>query len=280
MALTARSSHVRFGVDCGGDGGYVSAMSTGKRSLAGRLPFAPQLDAAFQKVRGAYYRGDGFYCPVCDTHSREFLSYGGRPRAACPQCGALERHRGLWLYLTRHTDLLDGTHKRVLHVAPEQAFVRHLRRAIGAGYITADLSNPKAMLPLDICENPFKNDFFDVVLCNHVLEHVPDDRLAMREFLRVLKPGGWACFLVPIKKGQKTLEDPTVTDPEERARLFGQWDHLRFYGEDFADRLSEQGFVVEVVRLGELFSEHESQQMQLRGHLVFICRKRPAASNN
>ena len=170
---------------------------------------------------------------------------GMRLSARCPVCGAHERHRLIWLYCHARTDLFDGRPKRLLHVAPEPCLTRELRRVDALEYVGADLERRHATVRMDVTAILFGDASFDVILCNHVLEHVPEDRKAMRELLRVLKPGGWAIMQVPIK-GETTQEDATVTSAAERTRLYGQHDHVRQYGRDYAERLRAAGFLVEV----------------------------------
>lgn len=183
-------------------------------------------------------------CPVCTMSRRGFNPHGliPRPNARCPNCGALERHRFLWLFLQRRTDLFGGTRKKVLHFAPERFFAERLAKLPHLDYTTADLYNP-AMVKADITALPFPDASFDVLICSHVLEHIPDDRKAMRECRRVLRHDGYAVILVPIT-APATVEDLTITDPKERERLYGQHDHVRRYGPDFADRLKEAGWSV------------------------------------
>lgn len=187
------------------------------------------------------------FCPLCRSPMRRFLPFGvrSRPDALCPVCKSVERHRALWLYLSRCTDLLGGTPRRLLHVAPELPLARRLRSA-GLQYTSIDLSSRKAMLRMDVTRLAFADESFDVILCNHVLEHVPDDRQALAELYRVLRPGGWAIVQVPIK-GDATDEDLTVTSAAERERRFGQSDHVRQYGRDYEARLRASKFAVEVV---------------------------------
>jgi len=209
------------------------------------------------------YRGQGCWCPVCFKEAKQFAEYGFplRETARCIHCGALERHRFVWLYFEKMTQLLDGRPKRVLHVAPERCFEARLRKCIGEGYITADLSSPSAMVNMDITDIKYPDSYFDVVYCSHVLEHVLDDRKAMRECSRVLKHDGWALLLVPITADQ-TFEPPIV-DPLERLRVFGQKDHVRRYGPDFVDRLREAGFKVRVSAVSDLFTDAEAARMGL-----------------
>jgi len=187
------------------------------------------------------------YCPICRSHLRKFETFGSprRPEARCPICGSLERHRLAWLYFKQRTDLFDGRFKRFLHVAPEPRLSRMLVKIPNIEYVSGDLSAGDALVRLDVTDIAFPAGRFDVVYCSHVLEHVVDDRRAMRELGRVLKPGGWAILQVPIK-GDTTIEDPSVVTPAERERVFGQRDHVRIYGRDYADRLAEAGFAVTV----------------------------------
>jgi SAM-dependent methyltransferase len=170
----------------------------------------------------------------------------------------------VWLYLARRTNLFDGRPKRVLHVAPERCFEGPLRQRLGAGYLTADLLDPRVMEQMDITDIQHPDESFDVIYCSHVLEHVPDDRRAMRELRRVLKKDGWAVLLVPIT-AERTIEDLTVTDPAERERLFGQHDHVRRYGPDYADRLREAGFDVAVTEVSDLLGGRDLIRVGLTG---------------
>jgi predicted SAM-dependent methyltransferase len=190
-------------------------------------------------------------------------------------CGALERHRLVWLYLKERTDLFDGKPRKMLHVAPEAVFKQLFARLLGEGYLTADLNDPAAMVKMDITEIGYPVNSFDVVYCSHVLEHVPDDRKAMREFHRVLKPGGWAMLLVPIVAGE-TQEDMSITDPAERARVYGQADHVRNYGADFIDRLEEAGFAVTMTDASDLCSDSQRREMGITEAAgeIFYCIKR------
>ena len=214
-------------------------------------------------------------CPCCKSYLRSFKAYGLVPRleARCPICGSLERHRLMYLYMTRKTDLFNGRRKKMLHVAPEPELSQWFQKTEYIDYLSADLSNPRAMVRMDISDIQYRDNTFDVIYCSHVLEHVPDDRKAMREFWRVLKIGGWAILQVPITS-DVTFEDPTVTSPEERERLFGQHDHVRRYGPDYRDRLVDVGFSVTVdgfVR--ELDERTISRYGLMRSEDVYFCRK-------
>jgi len=195
--------------------------------------------------------------------------------ARCPACGCLERHRLAWLVLGRHTDLFDGAPKRLLHVAPERALEGRLRALPGIEYVSADLTDRRAMLNFDVTKIPLSDHSFDALICSHVLEHVPDDRAAMRELARVVKPSGWAIIEVPPLLDGVTFEDPSVQSPRERARLFGQHDHVRVPGHDYPRRLEENGWLVGRIR-GRDLSREEITRLGLHAEEdVFLCR--PAA---
>lgn len=179
----------------------------------------------------------------------------------------------MWLYFTQKTSLFDGNRKKMLHVAPEPELSGLIQKVDYINYLTADLSDPYAMVKMDITDIQYSDNTFDVVYCSHVLEHVQDDRKAMGEFYRVLKPGGWTILQVPIT-ADATFEDPTVISPKERERLFGQRDHVRRYGPDYKDRLMEAGFSVTVdgyVR--ELDNRTVRRFGLMRNEDVYFCRK-------
>jgi SAM-dependent methyltransferase len=239
--------------------------------------FRPVAKRTLRYFRKLLYDGQGRWCPVCEKGSRRFAPYsvwGGKSReeAQCVHCGSLERHRFLWLYLREKTDLFDGRPKKMLHVAPEACLESKFRSTLGEGnYITADLHDPRAMVKMDVTDIEFPEDFFDVIYCSHVLEHVMDDRRAMREFRRVLKPGGWAILLVPLTV-ETTFEDAGITDPADRLRVFGQADHVRRYGMDYVDRLRESGFKVQITGEDDLVGPEEVCRIGLlAGQPIFHC---------
>jgi SAM-dependent methyltransferase len=215
------------------------------------------------------------HCPLCGVRHSQFLPYGIVPRAnaKCPSCGALERHRLSWLFLQQATDLFDGRPKRLLHFAPERALTSRLESLPGLDYVTADLHASGVALRLDIMDTQLPDESFDVIFCSHVLEHVPDDRQAMAECRRILKPGGWALILVPVRPGP-TDEDRSVTDPAERERRFGQHDHMRTYGPDVAERLRATGLNVAVHTPRDVAGDRLAQYgIPAHEHPIFFCRK-------
>ena len=227
-------------------------------------------------ARAVLYHGKGRFCPVCERSSRRFLRFGLVPReeAQCAHCGALERHRLLWLFVARRTTLFDGKPKKMLHVAPEACLEARFRQRLGEGYLTADLADPRAMVQMDVTHMEYPDLSFDVIYCSHVLEHIQDDRKALREFHRTLKCRGWAILLVPII-AERTLEDSSINDPEERLKVFGQRDHVRKYGPDYADRLREAGFGVEVIKVSDLVQNDEAVRMGLGSASgdIYYCTK-------
>lgn len=230
--------------------------------------------ALLRPLRRALNRGTGRECPLCESSVGAFGPFGvvPRPEARCPICGSLERHRLIWLFFLRRTDLLDGKAKKMIHFAPEREIQARLETAPGIEYLTADLDARRAMACVDITAIQFPDESFDVVYCSHVLEHIPDDRLAMRELYRILKSSGWAAIMVPIT-AERTFEDPSVTDPRERERLFGQVDHVRRYGPDIIDRLREAGFVVERLSAPDVVSAEEARRFGIMDEDIFLCRK-------
>ena len=227
-------------------------------------------------IKSFLYAGNSVHCPLCGGNFRKFLAYGviSRPGAQCPKCGSLERFRLLWLYLKNKTNIFNDN-LRVLHFAPEPLIQERLKSKPNLDYISSDLNPINAMLKMDITDINFKDDTFDVIICSHVLEHILDDGKAMRELFRVLKPGGWSIIQVPIQEGQeKTFEDPTVQSPEDRERLFGQFDHVRRYGLDFKDRLKDAGFRVSVDNYGRELGNDLIKKYGLGEQLeIYLCTK-------
>lgn len=204
-------------------------------------------------VRSLSYFGQGRLCPICGCSAPRFSPTGVTPRddAQCLHCGSLERDRLAWLFIRTRTALFSPAPKTMLHVSPESCLGERFRAHLGDGYLSADLCDDRAMVRMDITDIDHPDESFDAVYCSHVLEHVPDDRLAMGELYRVLRAGGWAILLVPVTADQ-TFEDPQITDPQDRLAAFGQEDHVRRYGPDVVDRFREAGFTVQVTRVADL----------------------------
>jgi predicted SAM-dependent methyltransferase len=229
------------------------------------------------------YRGDRVECPCCGGTFRRFLPAvrpvgPNRPAQRCPGCGARERNRHLWLYLRDKTDFFSDR-LRVLHFAPERALEQRLAAQPNLDYVTTDLERARATVKADITALPFSDESFDVILCSHVLEHVVDDRKALRELFRVLKPNGWAVVQVPTSRRlSETYEDSTIVSPRDRERAFGQADHVRIYGRDFAARVREVGFNVRVEDYGRELGEERARRYGLRarkpGVGLHVCEKR------
>lgn len=255
-----------------------------KKIIAFLIRFVPRkylqrIGGAGLKIVGAlFYRGKAVECPVCEAQYRSFLPYGRinpRPNALCPNCLSLERHRLIYLYLKEKTTFFTTT-QEVLHIAPEACFIKQFEKVQGSRYITADLESPLAKVKMDIHSMPFEQNRFDVVLCNHVLEHVQDDIQALREIYRVLKPGGFAILQVPFFSPvpDKTFEDNTVIDKREKEKLFGQDDHVRKYGKDYTERIRESGLLpAEDNFVNELSDEARRRYGLVKGEQIYIGKK-------
>ena len=163
----------------------------------------------------------------------------------------------------------------MLHFAPEQAFYKRFRKMGNLDYTTTDLNSPLADVKADICNLPFDDNSFDIIFCNHVLEHIPDDTKAMQELFRVLKKGGMGIFQIPQElKRATTFEDNTITDKKERAKIFGQYDHVRIYGRDYFEKLRSIGFRVDEVDYSKTLSEEQIKKYCLtKGELLPVCYK-------
>ncbi len=251
------------------------------RFLLNRIPrpVLQHLAGWMVPVVGLAYRGRGVECPLCGRHYRKFIPYGyvtPRDNALCPHCLALERHRLLWLYLTRETTLLK-TLPTTLHIAPEVCIMRHLKprfKGHAERYITADLESPLATLHFDVQRIPLADASVDVLLCNHLLEHVADDAQAMRELHRILRPGGWGILLSPVELTREvTFEDDSITDPAERTRIFGQYDHRRIYGNDYVERLRAAGFEAEDIDYTAQLTPEERTRYALLTDHIYLVRK-------
>jgi len=229
----------------------------------------------FLRIIAIFYKGDKVTCPVCDHKFKKFLPYGRKARenALCPNCLALERHRLMYLFLKEQTPFFTAPLK-VLHVAPEICFIERFEALSNIDYITADIESPLAKIKMDIHDIPFGAETFDVVFCNHVMEHVDDDIRSCQEINRVLKPNGWAIIQSPVYNIENTIEDKTITDPKEREKLFGQRDHVRKYGKDYAKRLSRSGLNVEENNYVKTLSPEIIAKYALpENEIIFYCTK-------
>lgn len=222
-------------------------------------------------------RGNTYTDPIDGKQFKSFLPYGyenPRENVLAPSTLSLERHRLLWLYLKNETDFFTSP-KKVLHFAPEQAFYKRFRKLKHINYTTTDLNSPLADVKADICKLPFEDNSFDIIFCNHVLEHIPDDTKAMQEMYRILKPNGWGIFQIPQDLTRKTtFEDNSITDKKERAKIFGQYDHVRIYGRDYFDKLRSIGFEVEEVDYTASMPSEEVEKYRLaKGEIIPVVRK-------
>ena len=231
----------------------------------------------FQPLLSILLSGDKFTDPIDGKSFRKLLSYGYnklRKNALSPSTLSLERHRLLWLYLKNETVLFEKKIK-LLHFAPEQAFYKRFKKLRNIQYDTIDINSPLAKIKADICDLPIKENTYDFILCNHVLEHVLDDNKAMSELYRVLKKGGTGIFQVPIDmKREKTFQDDSITDKLERNKIFGQYDHVRVYGKDYFKKLEDTGFKVQQIDYSKKFSDKEILKFSIiRGEIIPVCTK-------
>lgn len=217
------------------------------------------------------YGGNRHKCPICENKNNKFLAaglYQKRPNEKCPFCGSLTRHRHMWTFL--QTILKEGKTLKIIHFAPEKSLERRLKKFDELEYYTSEYEiNQKSDYHFNIEAIDLPNDFCDLIICSHVLEHITDDKKAIKELFRILKPGGSALIQVPIWPSEQhpTYENPLVTDPRDRIIHFGQYDHLRIYGLDIISRLSEAGFSVEMIDIEQWFSQSEIKYYGLHNHL-------------
>lgn len=240
-------------------------------------PILIRLSYVASPILTFFLKGDSFTDPIDNKSFKSFLPYGygnQRNNVLSPSTLSLERHRLLWLYLQNETDFFTAPRK-VLHFAPEQAFYKRFRTMKNLEYVTTDLNSPLADVKADICHLPFKDNEFDLIFCNHVLEHIPDDTKAMQELYRIMKVGGMGIFQIPQDLSrEKTFEDNSITDRKKRAEIFGQYDHVRIYGRDYFEKLRGIGFKVAEVDYTSQLSEDEIERFCLaNGEIIPVVRK-------
>ncbi|MEN9928886.1 MAG: hypothetical protein RLZZ231_807 [Bacteroidota bacterium] len=242
-------------------------------------PLLIRLSIVVRPVLAFLLKGSTFTDPIDGKSFRMFLPYGygnQRNNVLSPSTLSLERHRLLWLYLQNETDFFTATEKKnILHFAPEQEFYKRFKKQKNIQYTTTDLFSPLADVKADICNLPFEDNQYDVLFCNHVLEHIPDDTKAMHELYRVLKPGGMAILQIPQDLSRATtFADDTITDEKERAKIFGQYDHVRIYGRDYFDKLRSIGFkVVEEDYTKKIAPELVTKYCLAPGEILPVCFK-------
>lgn len=240
-------------------------------------PFLIQISLWLRPLLVIAYKGKRYKDPIDGKTFSKFLPYGyekQRPNVLSPSTLSLERHRLLWLYLQQQTDFFKR-HQKVLHFAPEQAFYKRFKSLNHLDYTTTDLNSPIADVKADICDLPFQDNSFDTIICNHVLEHIQNDTKAIQELNRILRPSGMAILQIPQDLSRATtFEDDSIVDPKERAKIFGQYDHLRIYGRDFFDKLRSVGFEVEEVDLTSNMKDSDIDYYRLaKGEIIPVCFK-------
>ena len=263
-------------------------------------PILIRLSIVVRPILAFLLKGSRFTDPIDGKSFRMFLPYGygnQRINVLSPSTLSLERHRLLWLYLQNETDFFQSesvsdapitNNKRiklrdtesssvlkVLHFAPEQEFYKRFKKQTNIDYTTTDLLSPLADVKADICNLPFEDNTYDIIFCNHVLEHIPDDTKAMQELYRVLKPGGMGIFQIPQDLSRATtFSDDTIVDQKERAKIFGQYDHVRVYGRDYFDKLRSIGFkVIEEDYTNKITPELVEKYCLAKGEIIPICFK-------
>ena len=251
------------------------------RFLINKLPrpLLIRLSYPFKLIAPLLYKGNNVECPVCEKSFKKFLSYGSevaaRDNVLCPYDLTLERHRLMWLWLKNESNFFTDK-LSVLHMAPEQCFHKRFQQQENLNYLTADIVSPIADMHFDLHDIPLEDNRFDVIFCNHVMEHVNDHLRCMQELFRVMKPGGWAIMQVPQDFDRaEVYEDASITSPEEREKHFWQYDHVRLFGRDYPDWLRKAGFEVEEYIPSEHFSSEQIARFRLmEKEVLYIARKK------
>tara|TARA_R110002072_G_scaffold302976_1_gene490583 strand:+ start:34986 stop:35756 length:771 start_codon:yes stop_codon:yes gene_type:complete len=231
-------------------------------------PLLIRLSYPFKLIAPLLYKGNKVECPVCEKKFSKFLSYGSevanRDNVLCPYDLTLERHRLMWLYLKNHSDFFTKQNNKVLHIAPEQCFHKRFKKQRNLEYLTGDLVSPLADLHFDLHSVPLEDNQYDVIFCNHVMEHVDDAIQCMSELFRVMKPGGWGILQVPQDFTREvTYEDASITSPEAREKHYWQKDHVRLFGQDYPDWLRKAGFTVNEFDKESFYSEEDINRFRL-----------------
>ncbi len=243
-------------------------------------PWLIKVSYLVRPIIAFFLKGNKYTDPIDGKSFRKFLTYGygkQRENALSPSTLSLERHRLMWLFLRDDTEFFTSKEKiKTLHIAPEQCFLDLFRKQNNLEYITSDLESPIADVKADICNLPFDDNSFDVVFCNHVLEHIMDDTKAMQELYRVLKKGGFGIFQIPQDLSrEKTFEDNTITNRRERAEIFGQYDHVRVYGRDYFKKLRSLGFEVDEIDYTKKITREKIERYCLmKNEILPVCYKK------
>jgi SAM-dependent methyltransferase len=236
--------------------------------------YRPVLTPIAARAKRAIYpiafRGDVVECCCC---GRSFAKWVKKENGTCPRCASEARHRALWIYLKALLDNQSSTIRDTLHFAPEQCLRSNLKQARAIRYVTTDLERRDVDVNTDITRMSFEDESFDLIINSHVLEHIPDDRAAMREMYRVLRSGAVALVQVPGGTRESTYEDESITDPELRLKHFNQRDHVRIYGMDIAKRLEDAGFIVDIHFVTDGLGESESARQGLWRDPIYHCTK-------
>jgi SAM-dependent methyltransferase len=227
------------------------------------------LKKLIRKVKIFIFRGDKFTCPFCGYQSNRLGRFGyshpvikekqivgsGLRRSRCYQCNSSDRERLVYAYLENEINFFESNKKsRILHISPEPHLSGYIRKNEFLEYIGGDMFTegyyyPDFVKNMDITSIPYSDNYFDLIICNHVLEHISEDNKAMAELHRVLKPKGIAVLQVPISLVlENSFENEAINTPKLRAEYFGQYDHVRIYGQDYPQRLENEGFNVESIK--------------------------------
>lgn len=214
-------------------------------------------EASIRKLLKPFYTGSKYECNVCVSKLSSFVK--AETGELCPLCGSLERTRFLSFLLSEHYRSSDLD---VLHFSPHRTLGDSLRNHFRS-YQSSNYEDESCDLKLDIQTTGLQSESFNLIICFHVLEHIPDDIAAMKELYRLLKSQGSCLIQVPFRDGEM-LEDPSVEDPTERLRLFGQEDHLRWYNlQSLKSRLSDVGFECEELSAAEIISDSDLQKLNI-----------------